>query len=82
MNSPVESRLYWRFHLDRMSLHQRFRHQAPLSAADKKALLDFLEYDAQVRKVQDKKRFAEQTEELKRRFEPILQGILERMRTQ
>lgn len=81
VNSPVESRLYWRFHLDRMSLHSRFRRQAPLSAADKKVLLDFLEYDAQVRKVQDKKRFTEQTEEMKRRFEPILQVLLERMRT-
>lgn len=80
VNSPVESRLYWHFHLDRMSLHSRFRHQGPISAADKKAILDFLEYDAQVRKIQDRKHFDEQTEELKRRFEPILKGVLERMR--
>lgn len=81
VNSPVESRLYWRFHLDRMNLHSRFRHRKTLTADEKKSLLDFLEYDARVRKVQDKQRFDEQTEELRRRFEPILEGILQRMRS-
>jgi hypothetical protein len=63
-----------------MSVHSRFRHEGRISRQDYKAILDFLEYDDQVRKVQDKKRFDEQTEELKRRFEPILKGILEHMR--
>jgi hypothetical protein len=80
VNSPVQSRTYWRFHLARMSLHSRFRHQGPISAADSKSILDFLEYDSQIRKVQNKKAFDEQTEELKRRFEPILKKILEGMR--
>ncbi|MFI5360920.1 MAG: hypothetical protein ACHQ49_03025 [Elusimicrobiota bacterium] len=79
VNSPVESRLYWRFHLARMSLHSRYRRLGPIKAADSRALLDFLEYDAQVRKVRDKKAFDAQTEELKRRFEPILKKILEQM---
>ena len=80
VNSPVQSRLYWHFHLARMSLHSRFQHQGPIPPDQMKAILDFLEYDAQVRKVQDKKKFDEQTEELKRRFEPILKDVLERMR--
>jgi hypothetical protein len=80
VNSPVESRLYWHFHLARMSLHSRFRHQGPIPAQQTKAILDFLEYDAQVRKVQNKKQFEEQTEELKHRFEPILKNLLDQMR--
>ena len=80
INSPAQSRLYWRFHLARMSLHSRFRHQGPISAAGTKSILDFLEYDDQVRKVRDKRNFDERTEELKRRFQPILKKILEQMR--
>jgi hypothetical protein len=72
--------MYWHFHLIRMNLRARMRHQAPLTALEKKDILDFLEYDSQVRKVQDRKRFDEQTEELKRGFEPILKGLLEQMR--
>ena len=80
VNSPVESRLYWRFHLARMSLHSRVRRQGPIPARQAKFILDFLEYDAQVRKVLGKKKFEEQTEELKRRFEPILNNLLDQMR--
>ena len=81
INSPVQSRLYWHFHLDRMSLHSRFRHQGPISAKEKKAILDFLDYDSQIRKVSNRKRFDEQTDELKLRFDPILKKLLERMQT-
>jgi hypothetical protein len=81
INSPTESRLYWKFHLTRMSLHSRFDRQGRIPPAETKALLDFLEYDAKIRKVQDRKRFDEQTEELKRRFEPILEKVLSQMRT-
>jgi hypothetical protein len=79
VNSPAASRLYWEFHLARMSLHSRFRHSGPITGKQREAILDFLEYDAQVRKVRDRKRFDEQTEELKRRFEPLLKKLLERM---
>ena len=80
INSPVQSRLYWHFHLARMSLHSRFRRQGAIPAQKTKAILDFLEYDAQIRKVQDRKHFEERTEELKRRFEPILKKLLDQMR--
>jgi hypothetical protein len=80
INSPVESRMYWHFHLARMSLHSRVRHQGPISASETKAILDFLEYDSQVRKVQNNKIFEEQTAELKRRFEPLLKSLLDQMR--
>lgn len=79
VNSPAQSRSYWHFHLIRMSLRSRLKHEGPIPADQVKALLDFLEYDDRVRKVQDKKRFEAQTEELKSRFEPTLNRMLEHM---
>lgn len=79
VNSPTRSRTYWRFHLARMSAHSRMHHQGPLPKEELKAVLDFLEHDAQVRKVQNRERFLEQDEELKRRFEPILERQLKEL---
>lgn len=79
VSSPVQSRAYWHFHLIRMSLRSRLKHEGPIPPDQVKALLDFLEYDARVRKVEDRKRFEEQTEELKRRFEPTLNRLLEHL---
>ena len=81
VNSPVQSRAYWHYHLVRMSLRSRMKGEGPIPALEVKAVLDFLEYDANVRKTGDKKRFEERTEELKRRFEPTLQRLLEHMQT-
>jgi len=79
VSSPVQSRAYWHFHMIRMSLHSRLQREGPIPPDQMKAMLDFLEYDAQVRKVEDKKRFEQRTEELKRRFEPTLKRLLEHM---
>jgi hypothetical protein len=79
INSPVQSRAYWHFHLHRMSLRSRLQNEGPLPPDQVKAMLDFLEYDARVRKVEDRKRFEARTEELKRRFDPTLRRLLEHM---
>lgn len=81
VNSPVQSRTYWHYHLTRMSLRSRLAREGPIPAGQVKAILDFLDYDASVRKVRDRKRFEEETEELKRRFEPTLKRLLEHMQT-
>lgn len=81
VNSPVKSRAYWHFHLIRMSLRSRLKNEGPIPKEHVKALLDFLEYDARVRKVEDRKRFEAQTGELQRRFEPTLNRLLEHMQT-
>ena len=39
-----------------------------------KAILDFLEYDSRVRKVEHSKEFARSTESLKRRFDAVVAG--------
>lgn len=80
VNSPTQSRAYWRFHLARMNFHARINRTGPLSADDLKFILDFLEYDSKVRKADDKRAFEERTEELKRRFDPILKKLLEQER--
>jgi len=79
INSPIQSRAYWHYHLLRMSLRSRLKRERPIPAEQVKAVLDFLEHDAQVRKVADRKRFEERTEELKRRFDPTLTRLLEHM---
>jgi len=79
VNSPHQSRAYWHLHMIRMSLHSRFNREGKIPSGEIKAMLDFLDYDTRVRKVQDKKRFDERTEELKRRFEPTLRRLLEHM---
>jgi hypothetical protein len=79
VNSPVQSRAYWHFHLIRMSLHSRLQNEGPIPPDQVKAMLDFLDHDTRVRKVEDRKRFEARTEELKRRFEPTLHRLLEHM---
>lgn len=81
VNSPAQSRAYWHFHLIRMSLHSRLQREGPIPRDQVKALLDFLEYDARVRKIEDRRRFEARTEELKSRFEPTLRRLLEHMQT-
>lgn len=81
VNSPVQSRTYWHYHLVRMSLRSRLAPEGPIPAEEVRAILDFLEYDARVRKVEDRARFEGNTEELKRRFEPTLKRLLEHMQT-
>lgn len=77
VNAPVESRLHWRFHMARMSLHSRARAGAPISKEDYRAVLDFLDYDTKARR--DTPEFRESTRELKRRFEPVIESYLWRL---
>ena len=76
INSPTQSRTYWRFHLARMSLHARTGDGGPLPAAESAAILDFLDYDSRVRKIERRAEFERLTEELQRRFDPILERQL------
>lgn len=81
VNSPVQSRAYWHFHLLRMSVHSRLKREGPIPHDQVKAMLDFLEYDARVRKIEGRKSFEARTEELKRRFDPTLHRLLEHMQS-
>jgi len=81
VNSPIQSRAYWHFHMIRMSLHSRFNREGGIPPEEMKAMLDFLDYDTRIRKVEDKKNFERQTDELKRRFEPTLKRLLEHLQS-
>lgn len=80
VNSPTQSRAYWHFHLARMNVHSRLSHEDLLTPDEIRRLLDFMEYDGDVRKVQNKRNFEALTEELKRRFDPTLRSLLEKTR--
>jgi hypothetical protein len=72
VNSETQSRLYWRFHLARMNMHARFQGAYPLTPLETQQVLDFLVFDAKVRKVEKRAEFYAQTEELKRRYDAVL----------
>lgn len=76
INSPTESRLYWRFHLARMKLHYRWSGYGRLDADEVRQILDFLEYDARVRKIEHRKDFERQQERLRTQYDVILEGRL------
>ena len=79
INCTTQSRTYWRFHLARMSLHSRMRHAGPLSKEDREAVLDFLQYDDRARKRDRRAEFEKLDEELKKRFDPILEKQLKEL---
>lgn len=72
LNAPEATRDEWELHIRRM-------HEKTLVAgwwtefgkADAAKILDFLEYDSQVRKLDDKTGFAAKTQELKALFEEV-----------
>jgi hypothetical protein len=79
VNSPVKRRAYWAFHVARMNHHARRDPGGQISRDDVQAILDFLAFDAQVRKIDDAESFERQTAELQRRFDPVLEELIRRL---
>jgi hypothetical protein len=67
LNAPLTSRGWWEFYMTGMRLRGRAAGR-PFSREEVKAVLDFLEYDSRVRKVEHADAFETSTVELKRRF--------------
>ena len=76
INAPLVGRGWWEFYMLGMRMRSR-REGRPLTPDETQAILDFLEYDSRVRKVEDARRFDALTEELKRRFDV---SVSERLR--
>lgn len=76
VNSPLVGRGWWEFYMLGMRVRSR-RAGRPLTKDETAAILDFLEYDSRVRKVEKAREFDALTEELKVRF---ARSIDERMR--
>ena len=76
INAPLVGRGWWEFYMLGMRMRSR-REGRPLTPDETKSILDFLEYDSRVRKVEGARRFDALTEELKRRFDV---SVSERLR--
>lgn len=50
------------------------------TADDREAILDFLEYDSKIRKIERRNEFEELQDGLKRRYEPVLKRRLQNTR--
>jgi len=73
INAPLVGRGWWEFYIVGMRLRS-LRGGRPLTKDEEKSVLDFLEYDSRVRKVEHAKDFEAKTEELKRRFDSVVAG--------
>ena len=79
INSPVASRSYWEMYLLGMRAASVLKDQPPITAGERKAILDFLAYDSRVRKIQRSREFDAATAALMRRYEPILREEVRRL---
>jgi len=71
INSPYVSRAWWEFYVTSMRMRAHF-HRRPLNKNEIRAVVDFLEYDSNERKVARASEFEATKFELKRRFETAL----------
>lgn len=78
VNAPFVDRSWWEFYLASMRVRAYF-HAEPLSRQETQAVLDFLEYDSNERKVERAAEFEARTAELKRRFEVALDERMEKL---
>ena len=71
ISAPYVGRAWWEFYIARMRVRAHF-HGDPLTKREIQAVLDFLEYDSNERKVARAAQFETSKAELKRRFEAVL----------
>lgn len=71
INSPLITREDWRRYVRRMHDKTKMSAGASIGNEEAKAVIDFLTYDAQVRKVKNKTAFAAKTAELKALFADV-----------
>lgn len=83
INAPVVSPAFWDFYLLSMRTRTKFvLGDAKITKEESKRIVDFLEYDSNVRKVGRKKEFDALTEELKERFHLLSTDRLRRLQEQ
>lgn len=68
INAPYVARGWWEFYMTNMRLRGSLAGR-PFSKEETKAVLDFLDYDSRVRKIEHAADFDKSTRELKRRFD-------------
>lgn len=78
INAPTASRGFWEMYVLGMRAQARIKGK-PITAAERKAVLDFLEYDSYVRKVENGAAFRKTTKQLKRKYDKFLADELRMM---
>lgn len=73
INAPTVNRGFWEFYMLSMRFNSFFVPGTEMPKSDRKAILDFLEYDSQRRKIEDRAGFEELQDELKRLFDALLE---------
>jgi len=79
INAPAVSREFWEFYLLGMRVQNGLDKKPAITPQERKAILDFLEYDSRVRKIEHARQFEAQTQELKRRYRAYLRDRLENL---
>lgn len=79
INAPMVSRGFWDFYILGMRARSHFMPGTEITKAQAKAIVDFLEFDASIRKVGRKEEFDGVTTDLKKRFDPILEERVRRL---
>ncbi|MBI4063226.1 MAG: hypothetical protein HY401_02875 [Elusimicrobia bacterium] len=73
INSPLIERKDWDRYVKRMHIKTKSRLKTEIAKPDAQAIVDFLTYDAQIRKVERKADFEAKTNEFKKLFEQVKQ---------
>ncbi len=78
LNAPLVGRTWWEFYVMSMRARSSFSGRT-LTKEETAAVLDFLEYDGRERKAKRAHEFEHITEELKRRYEALLEERMGRL---
>jgi len=81
VNAPYATRAWWEFYMTSMRVRAKF-HGETLTKEEARAVLDFLEYDSNERKIARAAEFESVKTELKRRFEAALDERVEQLQRQ
>jgi hypothetical protein len=79
INVPTVSRGFWEFYLLSMRARSRYTPDTEISKDDAQAILDFLDFDSNERKVARRAEFELKTRELKSRFDQVLREKVGRL---
>lgn len=71
INAPLASRADWRRFISRMHVRSRIQSDKTFTREQARAIVDFLAYDASIRKVRGKEAFQAETERLNKLFAEV-----------
>lgn len=79
INAPTASREFWELYMLGMRARGRVGGSPPITRQERQAILDFLEFDSGMRKLEDRADFETLTEELKRRYHQHLEEQMDHL---